>query len=86
MEYDQHVKNRLKRIVGQVKDGLNMIEQGENCREIVIQLSAVHSALNREIEVMVSTNLEQCVRESVKHDGETENLVKEAIDLLVKSR
>ena len=86
MEYDQHVKNRLKRIVDQVKDGLNMIEQGENCREIVTQLSAAHSALNQEIEVMVSTNLEQCVRESVKQDGKTEDLVKEAIDLLVKSR
>lgn len=86
MEYNQHVKNRLKRIVGQVKDGLNMIEKGENCREIVTQLSAAHSALNQEIEVMVSTNLEQCVRESVKQDGKTENLVKEAIDLLVKSR
>lgn len=28
MEYDQQGKNRLKRIVGQVKNGLNMIEQG----------------------------------------------------------
>ncbi|WP_280166038.1 metal-sensing transcriptional repressor [Priestia aryabhattai] len=86
MEYDQHVKNRLKRIVDQVKDGLYMIEQGESCREIVTQLSAAYSALNQEIDVMVSTNLEQCVRESMKQDGKTENLVKEAINLLVKSR
>lgn len=50
------------------------------------QLSAAFIALNREIGVIVSTNLEQCVRESVKQDGKTENLVKEAFDLLVKSR
>ncbi|MGM0890581.1 MAG: metal-sensing transcriptional repressor [Bacillota bacterium] len=86
MEYNRHVKNRLKRIAGQVKGVLNMMEQGENYREIVTQLSAAYSALNREIGVMVSTNLEQCARESVKQDGKTENLVKEAIDLLVKSR
>ncbi|MEB2494687.1 metal-sensing transcriptional repressor [Brevibacterium sp. PAMC23299] len=86
MEYDRHVKNHLKRIAGQVKGVLNMMEQGENYREIVTQLSAANSALNREIGVMVSTNLEQCARESVKQDGKTENLVKEAIDLLVKSR
>ncbi|WHX59872.1 metal-sensing transcriptional repressor [Peribacillus frigoritolerans] len=86
MEYDRHVKNHLKRIARQVKGVLNMMEQGENYREIVTQLSAANSALNREIGVMVSTNLEQCARESVKQDGKTENLVKEAIDLLVKSR
>ncbi|AZV59394.1 metal-sensing transcriptional repressor [Peribacillus frigoritolerans] len=86
MEYNRHVKNRLKRIAGQVKGVINMMEQGENYREIVTQLSAANSALNREIGVMVSTNLEQCARESVKQDGKTEYLVKEAIDLLVKSR
>lgn len=86
MEYDRHVKNRLKRIAGQVKSVLNMMEQGGNYREIVTQLSAAYSALERKIGVMVSTNLEQCVREGVKQDGKTENLVKEAIDLLVKSR
>ncbi|MDM5306856.1 metal-sensing transcriptional repressor [Peribacillus frigoritolerans] len=86
MEYNRNVKNRLKRIAGQVKGVLNMMEQGENYREIVTQLSAAYSALNREIGVMVSTNLEECARESVKQDGKTENLVKEAIDLLVKSR
>ncbi|UYY96821.1 metal-sensing transcriptional repressor [Peribacillus frigoritolerans] len=86
MEYNRNVKNRLKRIAGQVKGVLNMMEQRENYREIVTQLSAAYSALNREIGVMVSTNLEECARESVKQDGKTENLVKEAIDLLVKSR
>ncbi|USK78201.1 metal-sensing transcriptional repressor [Peribacillus frigoritolerans] len=86
MEYNRHVKNRLKKIAGQVKGVLNKMEQGENYREIVTQLSAANSALNREIGVMVSTNLEECARESVKQNGKTENLVKEAIDLLVKSR
>jgi DNA-binding FrmR family transcriptional regulator len=36
--------------------------------------------------VIVSTNLEQCVRESMQQGKGTENLVKEAVELLVKSR
>jgi DNA-binding FrmR family transcriptional regulator len=36
--------------------------------------------------VIVSTNLEQCVRESIEKGENTENLVKEAVELLVKSR
>lgn len=46
MEYNQHVKNRLRRIEGQVKGVLNMMEQGKDCREIVTQLSAARSAID----------------------------------------
>lgn len=86
MEYNQHVKNRLRRIEGQVKGVLNMMEQGKDCREIVTQLSAARSAIDRAMGVIVSTNLEQCVRESMQQGKGTENLVKEAVELLVKSR
>lgn len=86
MEYNQQVKNRLKRIEGQIKGVLNMMEQGKDCREIVTQLSAARNAVDRTIGVIVSTNLEQCVRENVKKGEDTEHLVKEAVDLLIKSR
>ncbi|EHA31156.1 hypothetical protein Bateq7PJ16_2864 [Bacillus subtilis] len=36
--------------------------------------------------LIVSTNLEHCVRESLEKGEDTQNLVKEAVDLLVKSR
>ena len=36
--------------------------------------------------VIVSTNLEQCVRENVLKGEGTEHLVKEAVELLIKSR
>ncbi len=86
MEYDKQVKNRLKRIEGQLKGVLNMMEQGKDCRDIVTQLSAARSAIDRTMGVIVSTNLEQCVRESIEKGENTENLVKEAVELLVKSR
>ena len=86
MEYDKKVINRLKRIEGQIKGVLGMMEQGKECRDIVTQLSAARNAIDRTMGVIVSTNLEQCVRENVMKGEETEHLVKEAVELLIKSR
>ncbi|MES9738923.1 metal-sensitive transcriptional regulator [Peribacillus frigoritolerans] len=86
MEYDKSVINRLKRIEGQIKGVLGMMEQGKDCREIVTQLSAARSAIDRTMGVIVSANLEQCVRENVEKGEDTDHLVKEAVNLLIKSR
>lgn len=86
MEYDQSIVNRLKRIEGQIKGVLNMIEKNQDCRDVITQLSASRSALDRTIGLIVSTNLEQCVRENIAKGEKTDQIVKEAVDLLVKSR
>ena len=86
MEYDKKVINRLKRIEGQLKGVLGMIEQGKDCRDIIIQLSAARNAIDRTMGVIVSTNLEKCVRENIERGDGTEHLVKEAVDFLIKSR
>lgn len=86
MQYDKSVVNRLKRIEGQIKGVLNMIEQNKDCREVVTQLSASRSGIDRTIGLIVSQHLEQCLRENIENDESTQDVVKEAVDLLVKSR
>ncbi|BDG48601.1 MULTISPECIES: metal-sensitive transcriptional regulator [Parageobacillus] len=86
MEYSKEIKNRLRRIEGQVKGVLSMMEQGKDCKSVVAQLSAARNAMDRAIAVIVSTNLENCLRESMEKGEKTEHLVKEAVELLVKSR
>ncbi|MFN2746376.1 MULTISPECIES: metal-sensitive transcriptional regulator [Bacillus] len=86
MEYNQQIKNRLRRIEGQIKGVLTMMEQEKDCRDVVTQLAASRNAIDRALGVIVSTNLEHCVRESLTKGEDTENLVKEAVELLVKSR
>ena len=84
--YDKKALNRLKRIEGQMKGVISMMEQGKECRDIVTQLSAIRNAIDRAMGVIVSTNLEQCVRENIEKGEETDHLVKEAVELLIKSR
>lgn len=49
-------------------------------------MSAVRSALDRTAALIVSTNLEQCIREEKQAGESSEDLIKEAVNLLVKSR
>ncbi|MBO9130862.1 metal-sensitive transcriptional regulator [Bacillus sp. 165] len=87
MEYTQEMKNRLRRIEGQIRGVLRMLEEEKDCKEVITQLSASRSAIDRAIGLIVGTNLEQCLREQIEHgDYANQNLVKEAVQLLVKSR
>ncbi|WP_408009011.1 metal-sensitive transcriptional regulator [Pseudalkalibacillus sp. A8] len=86
MEYTDQMKNRVKRIEGQVRGVLKMMEDEKDCKDIVTQMSAIRSALDRTIGLVVGTNLEQCVREQLDKGEDTDELIKEAVNLLVKSR
>ncbi len=86
MQYDDKVKNRLKRVEGQVRGVLKMMEEEKDCQDIVGQMAAIRNALDRAIGVVVSTNLETCIRKQIESGENTEETIKEAVNLLVKSR
>jgi DNA-binding FrmR family transcriptional regulator len=86
MEYPQEIKNRLKRIEGQVRGVLKMMEDEKDCKDVITQLSAVRSAVDRSIGYIVAKNLEVCLIEQQKSGENAEDVIKEAVNLLVKSR
>ncbi|OCA83178.1 cytoplasmic protein [Bacillus sp. FJAT-27225] len=87
MEYNDQVKNRVKRMEGQLRGILKMMDEDKDCRDVITQLSAVRSAMDRTIGVVVSSNLVHCVQEANEEgEGNPEDLIKEAVNLLVKSR
>ncbi|WP_172840464.1 metal-sensitive transcriptional regulator [Virgibacillus phasianinus] len=86
MKYDEKVQNRVKRIEGQVRGLLKMMEEDKECKDVVSQMTAVRNAVDRTAALIVSTNLEQCIREEEENGKSSEDLIKEAVNLLVKSR
>jgi DNA-binding FrmR family transcriptional regulator len=86
VNYTDQTKNRLKRVEGQVRGVLRMMEEDKDCKDVVTQLSAVRSAVDRTIAQIVALNLEQCIVERQQAGEETAKVVEEAIALLVKSR
>ncbi|MFJ8460441.1 metal-sensitive transcriptional regulator [Lysinibacillus xylanilyticus] len=86
MAYDIKTANRVKRIEGQLRGVLRMMEEEKNCKDVITQLSAVRSAVDRTIGVIVSENLLDCVT-TAEGDAEKMNeVIQEAMDLVVKSR
>lgn len=87
MDYNDQVKNRVKRIEGQLRGILRMMEENKDCKEVITQLSAARTAIDRTIGVVVSSNLVECVQKaSTEGNKGMEEMVKEAVELLVKSR
>lgn len=86
VQYTDELKTRLRRIEGQVRGVLRMMEEGNSCKEVVAQLSAVRNASDKAIAQLVAENLQQCIlAEQAAGNQDTGKLVKEAIELLVKS-
>ncbi|GGI95785.1 hypothetical protein GCM10010885_01820 [Alicyclobacillus cellulosilyticus] len=86
MEYTDPVKHRLRRIEGQVRGVLHMMEQGKSCQEVVTQLSAIRAAVDRVIMYVVGEHMEQCIREEMAGGGSADKVIQQAIELLMKSR
>lgn len=55
------ILQRLRRARGQLDGVINMIEEGRECRDVVTQLAAVSSALDRAGIKIISTNMRACM-------------------------
>ncbi|KAA0565135.1 metal-sensitive transcriptional regulator [Rossellomorea aquimaris] len=86
MEYTKEVTNRMKRLEGQVRGVLKMMEEEKHCKDVVTQLSAVRTAVDRTLGLIVAKNLEACIRESEEEGINAEDAIQEAVNLLVRSR
>lgn len=86
MQYTDPMKNRVKRMEGQLRGILKMMDEGKDCKDVITQLSAVRSAVDRTIGVIVSTNLLECVQKAEGNDEKMDEVIKQAVNLVVKSR
>ncbi|GGM25801.1 hypothetical protein GCM10011351_09350 [Paraliobacillus quinghaiensis] len=86
MEYTDQMKNRVKRIEGQLRGILKMMEEGSECKDVITQMSAARTAMDRTMGVVVSSNLVECVKRAEEEGEDTADYVNQAVNLLVKSR
>lgn len=60
------VLNRLSRAIGHMEAIKKMVEDGRDCSEVLIQLSAVKSALNNTGKVILQDHIENCIVDAVE--------------------
>lgn len=61
MDVRKDVQNRLRRIEGQVKGVEKMIDSGANCKDILIQVAAIRSALNKVGGIVLENYAKDCI-------------------------
>lgn len=81
-KYDKKMENRLKRATGQLKGILKMMESGEECIDVVTQLTAVRSSLDSLIGLIVAENLKELLLD--KEVTDKEEKLEQAIKLIIK--
>lgn len=69
--------NRLKRIEGQVRGVEGMLENDAYCTDVLMQVSAITSALNSFNKALLANHMKTCVVDNIKSGNE------EVIDELV---
>lgn len=75
------VINRLKRIEGQVRGIQKMVEDDRYCVDILVQISAIQSALKQVGYSITERHIKHCVTDAVQH-GDGEETISELMGVL----
>ena len=79
------VLNRLSRAIGHLESIKRMVEDGRDCSEVLIQLSAVKSAINNTGKIILQDHIEHCIVDAVEHgDKDAIKELERAIDRFMK--
>ena len=63
-EHTKAVLNRLSRAIGHLQSVRNMVEEGRDCSEVLIQIAAVRSAIDNTGKLILQDHLKHCIVEA----------------------
>jgi len=79
----KQITTRLKRSAGQLDGVLRMMDEDRSCDEVLVQLSAVKSSIDKAMKLVIARNINNCVDNMT--DVDVENLA-HSLDLLLKTK
>lgn len=77
----QKILNRLKRVEGQVRGIQAMVEEDRYCVDILVQISAIQSALKNTGMTITERHMKHCVTDAI-NTGEGEESIEELMAVL----
>ena len=84
-EQTKKISNRLARAIGHLESIKKMVEDDRDCSEVLIQLSAVRSAINNIGKVILQDHIQHCIVDAVERDDEQAlDSLCQAIDKFIK--
>ena len=70
------VTRRLRRIEGQVRGLIKMVENDKPCEDILIQIGSVKAALHKTGQVILEGHLHHCVIDGIRSGKDEETIKK----------
>lgn len=81
----ESITKRLNRIEGQVKGIQKMVEEDRYCVDVLVQIAAIRSAIDKVGSIILENHVRGCVANSIKDNKEqTEVMVDELMDTILK--
>jgi len=77
---------RLKRSEGQLRGIQKMMEEERDCVDIITQLTAVRSSVDRIIELMITENLTSCINDPLEDPQAQKERLEKAVKYLIKRK
>ena len=77
---------RLKRSEGQLRGIQKMMEEERDCVDIITQLTAVRSSVDRVIELMITENLTSCINDPLEDPQAQKERLEKAVKYLIKRK
>jgi len=66
--HSKAVSDRLARAIGHLEAVKRMVDNGDDCSQILIQLTAVRSAINNAGKLVLMDHLEHCIVDAIEHE------------------
>lgn len=84
-QHTKEVSNRLAKAIGHLQKVKSMVENNEDCSDVLIQLAAVKSAINNTGKLILKDHMEHCIVHAVEdNDDSMIEELNNAIDKFIK--
>lgn len=81
----RRIVNRLARAEGHLRSIKGMVERGEDCSEVLVQLAAVKSAINNTGKLILKEHVSHCIVDAIEeNDTKAIDNLNDAIEKFIK--
>lgn len=82
MQCDKKIVNRLKRAEGQMRGIQKMMEEGQECYDMMVQLSAVRASIDKIMGIMAGENLKHSLEHPLDDPQAQEAKINQAMQMI----
>jgi len=82
LKTDTEICNRLRRVEGQIRGIIRMLEEHRSCEEIITQVLAARSAMDKAAAEILTQHVDECLGQM--EPSEARSMISRAVQLINK--